>query len=75
MNLYEYQRSRSYIYLGPCHLDSTFSNFFSLETATPIEANIHMEPPRDMKIKMNTNGLCQMADMPIYGKELKNLLL
>ena len=29
MNLYEYQRSRSFIDLGPNHSDSTFLNFFS----------------------------------------------
>ena len=26
------------------HSDSTFSNFFSLETARPIEAKSHMDP-------------------------------
>ena len=45
MNLYEYQRSRSFIGLGPRSLRFTFSNFFSLETARPIEAKFHMEPP------------------------------
>ena len=39
MNLYEYQRSRSFIDLHPRSLRFTFSNFFSLETSTPIEAN------------------------------------
>ena len=29
------------------HSDSTFANFFSLETAKPIEARFHMEPPWD----------------------------
>ena len=29
------------------HLDSTFLNFFSLETARPIEAKFHVEPPWD----------------------------
>ena len=28
MNLYEYQRSRSFMDLRPGHSDSTFSNFF-----------------------------------------------
>ena len=27
------------------HSDLTFSNFFSLETASPIEAKFHVEPP------------------------------
>ena len=29
------------------HSDSSFSNFFSLETAGPIEAKFHMKPPWD----------------------------
>ena len=28
-------------------LDSTFSNFFSLETTRPTEAKFHMKPPWD----------------------------
>ena len=42
MKLYEYQRSRQ------SHSDSTFSNFFGSETARPIEAKVHMEPPWDV---------------------------
>ena len=45
MNLYEYQRPRSLIDLGPRSL--TFSSFFSLETARLIEAKFHVEPPWD----------------------------
>ena len=57
MNLYKYQRSRSFFVQG--HSDSTFSNFFSLETARPIEAKFHVEPPcRDGRMKVSTNGLC-----------------
>ena len=33
MNLYEYQRSRSFIDLGPNHLDSIFLNFFNVSSA------------------------------------------
>ena len=40
MDLYEYQRSRSFSDLR--HSDSTFSNLFSLETAKPIEAKFYM---------------------------------
>ena len=29
------------------HSDSTFSNFFFLETAWPIEAKFYVEPPWD----------------------------
>ena len=60
-------------------LDSTFSNFFSLETAGPIEPKFHMEPPWDGGTKDYSNGpgqLTNMTAMPIYGKNLKaNLLL
>ena len=55
------------------HSDSTFSNFFSLETAKPIEAKFYVEPPWDEGIKVNINGLChitKMAAMPIYGNNL-----
>ena len=55
------------------HSDSTFSNFFSLETARPIEANIYVEPPWGEGMKMNTNGLCRMtkvAALLIYCKNL-----
>ena len=57
------------------HSDSTFANFFFLETAGPIEAKYHVEPPWVGGIKVCTNGLCHMtktkiADMSIYGKNL-----
>ena len=51
--------------------DSTFANFFSLETAKPIEAKFHMEPPWDGGTKVCSNGpghMASMAAMPIYGK-------
>ena len=50
------------------HSDSTFSSFFSLETAKLIEAKFHMENESEY-----TNGLChmtKMAAMPIYGINL-----
>ena len=75
MNLYEYQRSRSFIDLGPRSLGFTFSNFFSLETSKPIEAKFHMEPPWDRGMKECSNGLyhmTKMAAMSIYGKTFKN---
>ena len=76
MNLYEYQRSRSFSYLGPRSLRFTFSNFFSLETARPIEAKFHVAPPYDGGMKVYTNGLghlTKLAAMPIYGKNLKKI--
>ena len=51
MNLYEYQRSSFPLTLVQSHSDSTFSSFFSLETAMLIEAKFHVEPPRDGEIK------------------------
>ena len=53
--------------------DSTFSNFFSLETPRPIEAKFHVEPPWDEGMKVSTIGLChmtKMAVMSIYGKNI-----
>ena len=54
------------------HSDSTFSNFFSLETARPIEAKFHVVPPWDSGTKVCSNGpghMTKMATMPIYGKD------
>ena len=56
------------------HSDSTFSNFFFLETAWPIEAKFYVEPPWDGRMKVSTTALrhmTKMAVMPIYGKNLK----
>ena len=52
------------------HSDSTFSNFFSLETAGPIEANFYMEPPWDGGTKECSNDfghVTKIAAMFIYG--------
>ena len=56
------------------HLDSTFSNFFSLETARPIEAKFHVDHPWDggTEICLNRPGhMTKMAAMPIFGKNIK----
>ena len=74
MNLYEYQKSRSFNDLGPMSLRFTFSNFFSLETAWPIEATFHVKTPWDRGMKVCSNGLghiTNMAAMPIYDNNLK----
>ena len=67
---------------GQCHslilVCNIFKLIFSLETARLIEAKFHMEPPWDSGMKVCVNGLgrmTKMAAMPIYGKNLKNLLL
>ena len=57
---------------------SQFSNIFSSETAWPIKAKFYVEPPWEGGTKVCINGpghMTKMAAMPIYGKNLKNLLL
>ena len=81
MNLYEYQRSGSFIDLGPRSLRFTFSNFFYLETARPIEAIFYVEPPLDRGMKVcslvrshdqyGPGHMTNMAVMPIIVKNLK----
>ena len=54
------------------------SNIFSSETIEPIKVKFYMEPPWDGGTKVCSNGpghMAKMAAMPIYGKNLKNLLL
>ena len=54
-----------------------FSNVFFSETAWPIKAKFYVEPPWEGGTKVYINGLghmTKMAAMPIYGKNLKNLL-
>ena len=54
--------------------DSTVSNFFSLGTTKPIEANFHVKPPMDGGMKIDSNGpghMTNMAAMPTYGKNIK----
>ena len=56
---------------------STFSNISS-ETTGPIEAKFHMKPSLDGGTKICSNGpghMTKVAHMPIYGKNLINLLL
>ena len=70
LKLYEYQRSRSLIDLGPNLSDSIFLNFSSI-TTWPLEAKFHVEPPWDRGTKSCSNGrghMTKMAIMPIYGK-------
>ena len=56
------------------HSDLTFTNVFSSETAGPIEAKFHLEPPWDEGMKDCSNGsdhITNMATMPIYDKNHK----
>ena len=45
MNHYEYQKSRSFIDLHRRSVRFNISVFFCSETARPIEAKFHIEPP------------------------------
>ena len=72
-------QSKSFTDLGPRSLRfTTVSSFFSLETDRLIEAKFFVEPPWDGGMKVCSNGpglITSMSAMPIYGKNLKNLLL
>ena len=49
------------------------SNIFFSETAWPIKAKLHAEPPWEGGTKVYINGpshMTKMAAMPIYGKNL-----
>ena len=71
MKLYEYQRSRSLIDLGPNLSDLIFLNFFSSITTWPLEAKFHVAPPWDWGMKSCSTGrghMTKMATMPTRGK-------
>ena len=51
-NLYEYQSQGHSLTFVEGHSDSTFSNFFSLETARLTEAKFHVDPPWDERMKI-----------------------
>ena len=69
MKLYEYQRSRSLIDLGPKLSDLIYFNFFSSITTKAIEAKFHMKPPWDRRTTSNSLGhMTNVAAMPRYGK-------
>ena len=73
MNLYEYQRSRSFIGLGPNLSDSIFLNLFSSVSTRLIEVKFHVKPPWNGGTKVSSNGpghMTKMTAMLIYGKNL-----
>ena len=73
MKLYEYQRSGSFIDLGPNLSDSIFLNVFSSISTRPIEAKFHVETPWNEGMKVSSNGpghRTKMAAVPIYCKNL-----
>ena len=56
------------------HSDSTFSNFFFLETPRPIKAKFHVAPPLNGDTKVCSTGpghMTNMAAMPILVKAFK----
>ena len=58
------------------HSDSTFANFFSLETAKPIKANFHVDPPWDTGTKVYSNcpgHMTNVAAMLISDNNLKKV--
>ena len=53
-----------------------FSNIFFSETAWPIKAKFHVEPPWEGGKKFYINGsghMTKMIAMPIYGKNIKKI--
>ena len=77
MKLYEYQRSRSFIELGPDHSDSIYLNFFSSITTWPIQAKFYVASHWDEGTKVCSNYLGHMTKMATMHmvKSFKNLLL
>ena len=63
----------------PCSgVRSHIPNIFSSETAWPIKSRFHVEPPWAWETEVCINGpgnMTEIATMPIYGKNLQNLLL
>ena len=63
MNLHEYQRSRSVTDPGTRSLRFNILSFFSLETARPVEAKFHVDPPWDRGTKVCSNDSGHMINM------------
>ena len=73
MKLYEYQRSRSSIDLGPNFSYSICLNLFFSITLRPIGTKCHVEPPwnKGTNVCSNSPGhMTKMAAMPIMIKKL-----
>ena len=74
MKLSEYQRSRSFFYLGQWSLKFQSWNLFFWKTVGRFGTKVHMKAwvSRGMKIYINELGhMTIMAAMSIYGKNLK----
>ena len=73
MIVYEYQRSRSFIDLGPKSVRFNIFKRLFLRNHRPIEAKFHMEPPSDGDMKACSNGsdhMTKMTAMPIMVKKI-----
>ena len=60
------------------HNTATFSKAFFSETTGPIATKVYMQPPGIVCNNEDTfspGHMTKMASMPIYGKNLKNLLI
>ena len=77
IKLYEYERSRSFIDIGPSNSDSIFSNFFSSITSRPIEAKFHVVLQWDggMHVRSIQVTRPRWPPYPYMVKTFKNLLL
>ena len=78
MKLNEYQRSRSLFDLGQRSLRIQNIIFFFSETVKSFRTKFHMKIYVCMEMKIYTNEkghMTKVAAMPMYGKNLKNLLL
>ena len=72
MNLYEYQRSRSFTDLGPRSLRFDILNFFPLK---PTEAQFHVKPPWYVGMKIYSNGPGHMTYIAAMPYMVKNRLI
>ena len=78
MKLSECQRSRPLFDLGQRLLRFQSKNLFLAETVGRFGTKAHMKASGRMGMKIYTNELGHMTNMvtmPIYGKNLKKLLL
>ena len=74
MNLYEYQRSRSFIDLSPRTLRFNILKLLFLRNCLADWTRLYVEPQWDVGTKVWSNGLghmTKMTAMPIYDKNLK----
>ena len=77
MKLSECQRSRPFFDLGQRHSDFKVKLVF-LKNSWEIGTKAHMKAKGRMRMKIYANELghmTNMATMPIYGKNLENVLL